>query len=94
MFRLIDLELRDPNIPGKKGYEYGYAIFEQLPNIHVVSSKHYLALYVNVSDIDATTMKQENSEDKEVQLSLSTKELIDEENSDTFCPTILKAINN
>ena len=39
-------------------------------------------------------MKKENSEDKEIQLSLSTKEVIVGKNNDTFCSTMLRLIND
>ena len=39
-------------------------------------------------------MKEENDEDTEVQLSLSTKELTDSQNSETFCSTMLKLTND
>ena len=39
-------------------------------------------------------MKNENSKDKGIQLSLSNKELIDGQYNDTFCSTMLKLMNN
>ena len=39
-------------------------------------------------------MKVENDEEKEIQLSLSTKGLNDEQNNDTFCSTMLKLTND
>ena len=42
------------------------------------------ALSVAVSNIDVTTMKKTNSKNKEIQLSLNTKELTDEQNNNTF----------
>ena len=54
-------------------------MFEQLPDTHVESSKHEPALSVNVSNVNATIMEGENYEHKEIHLSLSTKELIDEQ---------------
>ena len=38
-------------------------------------------------------MKKESNEDKEIHLSLTTKELINEENDYTFCSTMLKCNN-
>ena len=78
----------------KEGYEYGYAMFEQLPDIYVDSSKHKPVLAVDVSNISITITKQEFSKDKENQLSLSTKELIDEKNNNTFSSIILKLIKD
>ena len=52
-------------------------MFEQLPDIYVDSSKHEPALSVDVSNTNVTIMKKENSKDKEIKMSLSTKELID-----------------
>ena len=39
-------------------------------------------------------MKEEKGEDKETQLSLSTKEIIDTQNNDAFCCTMLKLMND
>ena len=39
-------------------------------------------------------MKEKNAEDKEIQLSLNTEELIDTQNNDHFCSTMLKLIND
>ena len=78
----------------KEGYEYGFATFEELPNIYVESSEHIPAPSVDVSKINATIMKEDNDEDKEVELSLSIKELIDVQNNDTLCSTKLKLIND
>ena len=53
-------------------------------------------LFVHVSRIDVTNdtdTKKKNNEDKEIQLSLRTEELIDDQNANTFCMAILKAIN-
>ena len=41
-------------------------MFKQLPDICVDSSKHEPASSVDVSNIDATRMKKENSKDKEI----------------------------
>ena len=52
---------------------------------------HEPALCVIKSSTDATNgtaTKKKNNEDKEIQLSLSTEQLIDGQNNDTFC-TIL-----
>ena len=51
---LVNLELTEMNPPEKEGYEYRYAMFEQLPYIYVDSSKHKPVLAINVSNIDAT----------------------------------------
>ena len=66
-------------------------------DIYVDSSKHKPVPPVNVSSVNATEVtevKEERDEDKEVHLSLSTKELIDAQSNDTFCSTILKLIND
>ena len=64
------------------------------PDIYFDSSKHEPALSVDVSNIDVTVIKEDNNEDKEIQLSLSTKELIDGQNNDTFSNSMLKIIND
>ena len=94
--RLLDLELTEPHSPEKEGYkyEYGYAMFEQLLDIYHDSSKYEPALSVDVLNIDVTVRKDENKKDKAIKLSLITKELIDGQNSDTFCSTMLKLIND
>ena len=33
--RLINLDLTEPNPPEIEGHQYGYAIFEPLPEIHI-----------------------------------------------------------
>ena len=76
------------------GYEYGYATFEQLPDIYVDGNKHEPAQSVDVSNTNVTIMKEKNNEDKETQLSLSTKVLIEGWNNDTFCSTMLKLIRD
>ena len=63
-------------------------MFEQLPDIYVDSSKHKLVSPVNASNINATILKEEKGEDKEIQLSLSTKELIDAKSSYPFCSAL------
>ena len=45
----------------KEGFEYKYAMFEQLPDINVDSNKHNPALSVDLSIIDVTVMKEENN---------------------------------
>ena len=65
----------EPNLPENEGYEYAYARFEQLLYIYIDSSKHEPALSVNVSNINAAKMKEQNDEDKEFQLLLNIKEL-------------------
>ena len=69
-------------------------MFEQLPDIYVDSRKHEPAISVDVSNIDITVMKNTNREESEIQLSLMTKEVIDEQNKDTFCSTLLKLMND
>ena len=93
---LINLKLTEPS-PQKDGYEYGYTVFEQLPDIYVDSSKCKLSFSVDLSSIDATndtTMKMIGSKDIQVHLSLSTEELIDGQNNDTFCTTVVRLIND
>ena len=46
--RLIDGELTEPNVPGKESYEYGHAMFVQLPDIYVDSSRDKPVTHVNV----------------------------------------------
>ena len=48
----MDFELTKPILPEKEGYEYGYAMFEQLPDIYVNGSKHEPAPSVDVSNIN------------------------------------------
>ena len=64
--RLINLELTESNLP-EICYEYGYTMFEQLPDLYVDSSKHKPIPLVNVSNINATVMNQEKGEDIEIQ---------------------------
>ena len=52
-------------------------MFEQLPGIYVDGSKHVQDLSVDISNIDVAIMTEGNNEDEEIQLSLSTEELID-----------------
>ena len=76
---VINLELTELNSPEKEGYEYRYAIFEQLPDMYDDSSKHYPVVSVDVLSIDATCtplMKKESDMDTEIQLSLSTQGLM------------------
>ena len=91
--RLINLELMELNFPEKESWEYGYGMFGQLPDRCGDSSEHGPAPYVDVSNRNTTIMKGKNDKDKEIQLSLSTKELINAQNTDTFCSTMLKLIN-
>ena len=52
--RLIYLELTEPNPSEKEGNKYGYAMFEQLPDIHVDSSTHNPVPPIDISNINAT----------------------------------------
>ena len=45
---LIDLALTKSNLPKKEGYVCGYAMFDQLPEMYVYSSKHEAALSANI----------------------------------------------
>ena len=65
-------------------------MLEQLVDIYADGSKHEPSISVNIANINATIMNEENDEEKEIHLSLITKELIDEQNNDTFCSTKLK----
>ena len=69
-------------------------MFEQIPDIYVDGGKCKQTLPVNVSNINDSIVKEEKGKDKEIQLSLSTKELIDAQSSDTFCPNILMLIDH
>ena len=60
----------------ENSYGYGYAIFEQLPDKYVDNSKDESAPPIDISNIKATIMKEEKGEVKEIQLSLSVKELM------------------
>ena len=65
--------------------------------IYVESGKHAPGPSVNVSCIDATSdaiMTRESGKGTEIQLSLSTKELIDGQNTGISCKHILKLIND
>ena len=44
----------EPNSPEKEGYIYGYAMFEQLSDVYVDSSKHETAPSVEVANINTT----------------------------------------
>ena len=52
----------------KMGYEYGYTMFKQLYVIYVDSTPFPP---VNISNVEATVVKEERGEDKDIQLSLS-----------------------
>ena len=56
-------------------------MFEQLPDICVEHSEHEAVSSADVSNINATIMKEKNSDNKEVKLSLSTKELMNKTNT-------------
>ena len=59
--------------------------------LYVDSSKHEPTMSVNVSGIDATNdivIKEKNNEDAGSQQSLSTKELLEEQNMDIFCTMV------
>ena len=91
--RLMNLEITEPSILENEGHEYGYALFEQLPDIHVSSSKHNPVQPVNISNINATNenvVQNKDNENTEIHLSLSTEELIDGQNNDTFCVAIIQ----
>ena len=62
------LELTELKLPEKEAYKYGHAMFEQLPDIYVDSSKHKQAPSINVLHLSATVMKEGKGEDKEIQL--------------------------
>ena len=36
LLRLISPQLTEPNPPDKEGYDYGYAMFKPLPDIHFI----------------------------------------------------------
>ena len=79
--------------PGKEGYEYGYAIFEPLSGTHVDSSKYIPKPSVGIPNINVMNdsyVQNENIECTETHLSLSTEELIDMKNDNTFCVPALK----
>ena len=48
----------EPNLPEKEGSKYGYAVFKQIPDIYVDSSRHEPALAVDESNTDVTIMKR------------------------------------
>ena len=66
------------------GYEYGYSMFKEFQDMYVDGSKHEPDLSVGVSKINVTIIKAENKEDKETQLSISAKVLIDGQSNDTL----------
>ena len=55
----------EPNLREKEGHEYGYAMLEQLLEIYIDSNKHEPNISVNISNINTTIIKEENSENKE-----------------------------
>ena len=72
-------------------------MFEQLPDIHVASSKHNPILPVNISNINATknnVVQKKDIQNTNILLSLSSKELINRQNSYIFCLTILKSVDD
>ena len=69
-------------------------MFKQLPDTYVDSSKHKPVSLVNVSNVNATVMKQERDGGEEVHFSVHMEEPIDPQNNDTFCSTILNLIND
>ena len=63
LFRLINLEFPEPNTPQRegheprppeKGYEYGYAVLEPLPDMHVDSSNCDQVLPIDISSVNDT----------------------------------------
>ena len=72
-------------------------MFETLPDIHVDSSKHIPIPFVGISNtyaINYSNVQNENDKNTEIHLSLSSKELTDIRNDNTFCATMLKIIND
>ena len=68
---LSSIELTEPNPPEKEGHEYGYAMFEQLVDIQIDSSKHTYITHADICNITATI------DNTEIHLSISTKVIID-----------------
>ena len=52
--RLINLELTEFNQPEREANEYGYAMFEQLLDIQLNSSKHKPVPPIHISNVNAT----------------------------------------
>ena len=80
LYILITVELNEPNPPEKDVYEHGYAMFEQVLNIHVDSSKHNPVPPVGISNINATNdniVQNKDIQDIKTLLSPSTRDLID-----------------
>ena len=84
------------NSPEKEGYEYGYTMFVQLPDIYAESGKHKLVLSMDISNVDATddtVMTKESNKATEILLPLRNAELLDGQNNQSFCGTISKSFN-
>ena len=64
--RLIGLELTEPNLPEKEGNDYGYAMSEHLPDIYDDRSTCEPAYSVDVSNVNATIMKEEMMKTKKL----------------------------
>ena len=68
-----------------------------MTDIYVDSGKHEPALSLNKSGIDDRNdviTKKEKNDNEGTQLSVSTEELIDGQNNETFCTAILKLVHD
>ena len=54
LLRFFNLDLTKPSPPEKGGFEYGYAMFEPMPDIYVDISKHTPIPPVGISNINVT----------------------------------------
>ena len=74
--KLTNHQIIEPNPPEKEGYEYGYAMYEPLPDVHVNSSKHTPIPPAGISYINTKNernVQNKNAERTEIHLSLNSR---------------------
>ena len=86
------MDLMKPNLPEKEGHHYTYTAFEPLQDMNIHSNKHS---NVHGNHHQCGCQNQNNvmvndNEDNDIYLSLSTEQLMELQNDDTFSTTILK----
>ena len=87
--RLVDLKLTEPNPAEMEGHEYGYTIFEPLPDIDASSTKS-----TPVSSMTVTNKETNNhNDDVEIHFPLCSEKLMNMQNRDNFYKAILKLID-
>ena len=91
--RLIDLKLAELNPPEVEGY----ALYEPLSDINISSSSKSVPIssitVAKVGTEDHSNVMVNHDDDIEVHLSISPEKLINMQNDDTSCKTVMKFIN-